>query len=125
MSAMIRATVVLPVPGLPVKTRWAPISISGRPRSLRFAFILWVCTMALTLCLTGLSPSRASSRPSAWLSDDSAASVADGAADAALASSITVSITSPSRRRARRVYRAIESSTARRSAVRVVSTTSR
>src|ERR1035437_111957 len=58
---MIRATVVLPVPGFPVKTRWCVSSRRGRPAASR-ALPSWIrLTVFFTCVFTDSSPIMASS----------------------------------------------------------------
>ncbi len=56
-----RATVVLPVPGLPVKTRWRLVSMVGRPRSARSCWTWSRLVRRRTSAFTWSSPISASS----------------------------------------------------------------
>src|SRR6266550_6006729 len=66
ISARSRATVVLPVPGLPRKTRCCEVATSGRPCSARRPCTWRNATSARTCSFTVSRPTRASS--SAWSS---------------------------------------------------------
>ena len=59
-----RATVVLPVPGLPVNTRWWLVSSVGMPRSSRSCWIRSRLVSRRTSALTSASPTSASSSAS-------------------------------------------------------------
>src|SRR3954469_18181091 len=61
ICASKRATVVLPVPGLPRKTRCCVVATSGRPASLRRACTRRNATSARTCSFTDSSPGSASS----------------------------------------------------------------
>mmetsp|Transcript_6164 Transcript_6164/g.21054 ORF Transcript_6164/g.21054 Transcript_6164/m.21054 type:complete len:674 (-) Transcript_6164:380-2401(-) len=62
ISATMRATVVLPVPGLPVKTMWrAPLDMEGRPAFLRCRSRRSCAWRDLTKLLTDPSPTTPSS----------------------------------------------------------------
>ena len=52
----MRATVVLPVPGFPVNTRWSDTGTDLRPPSLRSFWILTKSVSSFTSCLIFLSP---------------------------------------------------------------------
>src|SRR3954471_6811866 len=64
ICASRRATVVLPVPGLPRKTRCWVVATSGSPASLRRACTRRKATSARTCSFTDSSPGRASSSAS-------------------------------------------------------------
>src|SRR5579884_579007 len=64
ICASRRATVVLPVPGLPRKTRCCVVATSGSPASLRRACTRRKATSARTCSLTDSSPGSASSSSS-------------------------------------------------------------
>src|SRR3954471_439895 len=64
ICASRRATVVLPAPGLPRKTRCCVVATSGRPASLRFACTRRNATSARTCSFTDSSPGSESSSSS-------------------------------------------------------------
>src|SRR5262245_3327775 len=107
ICASRRATVVLPVPGLPMKTRCWVVATSGRPCSLRRACTSRNATSVRTCSLTVSSPTSESS--SAWSSTMLRAGSGLRSASSCSETQSAPSRPAPTRRRSLIAFRAVSS----------------